>query len=51
MKQQKSIIRSINEIKVYLRYMYYGLCKSIGIFKILYPNIKQPYKRWYDNRF
>lgn len=35
----KTTQRAINEIKAYL-----------GVLKILYPNIKQPYKRWYEKQ-
>lgn len=50
MKEDKSILRTIKEAKFHLRYIYYDLCASLGIFKLLYPNIKQPYKKWYENK-
>lgn len=46
-KEDKYILREINEVKVHFRRLSYEFCKTIGVFKILYPNIKQPYKRWY----
>ena len=48
MKEDKSILRTIKELKVLLRSLSYDVLKAFGIVRVLYPNIKQPYKRWYE---
>lgn len=48
MKEDKSILRTIREANVLVRRLTYDFLKQTRIIKLIYPYIKQPWKKMYE---